>query len=53
MTGWPARTALKAALELGLQPTVSGTGLLVTQTPGPGQVMEKGATLALVFEPAS
>ncbi|HEY6078936.1 MAG TPA: penicillin-binding protein [Polyangiaceae bacterium] len=53
MTGWPARAALKAALELGVRPTISGTGLLVTQTPGPGQVMEKGATLALVFEPAS
>jgi cell division protein FtsI (penicillin-binding protein 3) len=53
MTGWPARAALKAALDLGVQPKVSGTGLLVTQTPGPGQVMEKGATLALVFEPAS
>lgn len=53
MTGWPARAALKAALELGVTPKVSGTGLLVTQTPPPGQVVDKGATLSLVFEPAS
>jgi cell division protein FtsI (penicillin-binding protein 3) len=53
MTGWPARAALKAALDLGVQPKLSGTGLLVSQTPPPGQVIDKGATLALVFEPAS
>ncbi len=53
MTGWPARAALKAALDLGVTPHISGTGLLVTQTPPPGQVIEKGATLSLVFEPAS
>jgi cell division protein FtsI (penicillin-binding protein 3) len=53
MTGWPARAALKAALELGVEPKISGTGLLVTQTPSPGQVVDKGATLSLVFEPAS
>ena len=53
MTGWPARAALKAALDLGVSPKMSGTGLLVTQTPSPGQVVDKGATLSLVFEPAS
>ena len=53
MTGWPARAALKAALDLGVMPRISGTGLLVTQTPPPGQVVDKGATLSLVFEPAS
>ena len=53
MTGWPARAALKAALDLGVTPQITGTGLLVTQTPPPGQVVDKGATLALVFEPAS
>jgi cell division protein FtsI (penicillin-binding protein 3) len=53
MTGWPARAALKAALELGVEPRISGTGLLVTQTPPPGQIIEKGAVLSLVFEPAS
>jgi cell division protein FtsI (penicillin-binding protein 3) len=53
MTGWPARAVLKAALDLGVEPKISGTGLLVTQQPPPGQVMDKGATLSLVFEPAS
>lgn len=53
MTGWPARAVLKATLDLGVQPKISGTGLLVTQQPSPGQVMDKGATLSLVFEPAS
>ena len=53
LTGFPARAALKAALDLGVTPKISGTGLLVTQTPPPGQVVDKGATLALVFEPAS
>lgn len=53
MTGWTARAALKATLELGINPKISGTGLLVSQNPPPGQVVEKGATLTLVFEPAS
>ena len=53
LTGFPARVALKAALELGVSPRISGSGLLVSQTPPPGQVMDKGATLSLVFEPAS
>jgi cell division protein FtsI (penicillin-binding protein 3) len=53
MTGFTARAALKQTLELGVTPKISGTGLLVSQTPGPGQLLEKGATLALVFEPAS
>jgi hypothetical protein len=40
-------------LDLGVTPQISGTGLLVTQTPPPGQVVEKGATVSFVFEPAS
>jgi cell division protein FtsI (penicillin-binding protein 3) len=53
MTGFTARAALKTTLELGVTPKISGTGLLVSQSPGPGQVLDKGATLSLVFEPAS
>jgi cell division protein FtsI (penicillin-binding protein 3) len=53
LTGMPQRAALKAVLDLGVTPKVSGTGLLVSQTPPPGEVIEKGSTLALVFEPAS
>jgi cell division protein FtsI (penicillin-binding protein 3) len=53
MTGWPAREALKAALDLGVAPKLEGTGLLVRQTPGPGSVVDPGTNLLLVFEPAS
>ena len=53
MTGWPAREALKRSFELGVTPRFSGSGLLVSQTPPPGGVMDKGQELMLVFEPAS
>jgi cell division protein FtsI (penicillin-binding protein 3) len=53
MTGWPARQAIKSAIDLGVVPKVRGTGLLVSQTPAPGEPMDKGASLLLVFEPAS
>jgi cell division protein FtsI (penicillin-binding protein 3) len=53
MTGWPARAALKRAFELGVTPRLSGSGLLVSQAPAPGSVVEKGQELVLVFEPAS
>ncbi len=53
MTGWPLREALKQLAELGVKPRVSGSGLLARQEPGPGGVVEKGATVLLVFEPAS
>jgi hypothetical protein len=53
MTGWPARSALKRSYELGVTPRVSGSGLLVSQTPQPGAVMDKGQELLLVLEPAS
>ena len=53
MTGWPARTALKRSLELGVSPRLSGSGLIVSQAPQPGAVMDKGQELLLVFEPAS
>jgi cell division protein FtsI (penicillin-binding protein 3) len=53
MTGWPAREAMKKSYELGVVPKLTGTGLLVSQTPPPGSVMDPGAPLTLVFEPAS
>jgi PASTA domain-containing protein len=53
MTGWPAREALKRSLELGVSPRFSGSGLLVSENPPPGSVMDKGQDLLLVFEPAS
>ena len=53
MTGWPAREAIKKAFELGMVPKLEGSGLLVTQTPPPGSVLERGANVTFVFEPAS
>jgi cell division protein FtsI (penicillin-binding protein 3) len=53
MTGWPARAAVRRSFELGVSPRVSGSGLIVSQTPQPGAVMAKGEELLLVFEPAS
>ena len=53
MTGWPARRALQQAMALGLNPRLEGTGLLVTQNPPPGSVLDPGQALLLVFEPAS
>jgi cell division protein FtsI (penicillin-binding protein 3) len=53
MTGWPAREAVKKAFELGLSPKLEGSGLLVSQTPPPGAVMDRGTSVTFVFEPAS
>lgn len=53
MTGWPAREAMKKSFELGVLPKLQGTGLLVNQSPPPGSVLEPGASVTLVFEPAS
>jgi cell division protein FtsI (penicillin-binding protein 3) len=53
MTGWPLREAVRRALELGVAPRVQGSGLLARQTPAPGDVVDKGGELLLVFEPAS
>jgi cell division protein FtsI (penicillin-binding protein 3) len=53
MTGWPAREAMRRAFEMGVTPRLSGSGLLVSQTPAPGAVLDKGQELLLVFEPAS
>jgi cell division protein FtsI (penicillin-binding protein 3) len=53
MTGWPARRALQQSVQLGLKPRLEGSGLLVSQTPAPGSVIDPGSSLVLVFEPAS
>jgi len=53
LTGWPARAAVRQLLELGASPRVSGTGLVKKQEPPPGGVVDKGASVTLVFEPAS
>lgn len=53
MTGWPLRLVLQKAIELGVKPRIEGTGLLSRQLPLPGQVVEPGAEVVLVFEPAT
>ncbi|HEY2405633.1 MAG TPA: penicillin-binding protein [Polyangiaceae bacterium] len=53
LTGWTARQALKSVLDLGLSPKLSGSGLISSQTPAPGELVDKGASLSLVLEPAS
>jgi cell division protein FtsI (penicillin-binding protein 3) len=53
MTGMPARAALAKAYNLGVVPAMQGSGLLVSQSPPPGSVVDPGATVTLVFEPAS
>lgn len=53
MTGWPLREAIRQSIELGAKPQVRGSGLLARQTPPPGEVLEKGGSLLLEFEPAS
>jgi len=52
-TGFPLRLAIQKSLELGVTPKVEGTGLLARQLPAPGQVVDHGAEVVLVFEPAT
>ncbi len=53
MTGWPVREAVRHAVELGVRPSIQGSGLLSRQLPAPGSVLDKGQPLLLVFEPAT
>jgi cell division protein FtsI (penicillin-binding protein 3) len=53
LTGFPLRLAVEKSLEAGVKPKVEGTGLLSRQTPPPGQVVDEGAEVVLVFEPAT
>lgn len=53
MTGWPMRDVVKQTADLGLVPTVHGSGLLTRQVPSPGQSSLMGAVVDLYFQPAS
>jgi len=53
LTGYPLRLAIQKSLELGVTPKIEGTGLLARQVPGPGEVVDHGAEVVLVFEPAT
>jgi cell division protein FtsI (penicillin-binding protein 3) len=52
-TAMPLREAVKASVALGLQPVVEGTGRVSRQDPPAGTVLPKGASIKLVFEPAT
>ncbi|MCC6645388.1 MAG: transpeptidase family protein [Polyangiaceae bacterium] len=49
--GLPAREALRAATHNGLVPALFGHGIVTRQEPPPGQVVPRGATVTLYFEP--
>jgi cell division protein FtsI (penicillin-binding protein 3) len=53
LTGSPARQAMKQMIELGLTPHLKGSGLIVTQQPPPGSVVDKASEVLLILEPAS
>ncbi len=53
MTGWPLRRVIKKSRELGVEPRVTGSGLVARQSPPPGQALDKGGTLVVEFEPAT
>ena len=51
--GMGAREAVRLIGQAGLVPLVEGTGRLVKQFPAAGSPVPKGASVRLVFEPAS
>jgi beta-lactam-binding protein with PASTA domain len=53
MTGFPLRLAVEKARELGVRPKIEGTGLVLRQVPSPGNVVDEGAEVLLVLEPAT
>ncbi len=53
MTGFPLRLAIEKSAEIGVKPRIEGTGLLSRQTPPPGQIVDQGSEVVLVFEPAT
>jgi hypothetical protein len=53
MTGWPLRLVIQKATELGVKPRIEGSGLLARQVPLPGQIVDAGSEVVLVFEPAT
>ncbi len=53
LTGAPMRSVLRQLTESGVIPVMEGTGLLASQSPPPGSVVEKGTSVQLIFRPAS
>lgn len=53
LTGAPARQAFKQMITLGLTPRLKGSGLIVSQQPPPGSVVDSASEVLLVLEPAT
>lgn len=53
LVGVPMRSVLKQLSDTGLVAVMEGSGLLTSQTPPPGAVVNKGSSVELVFRPAS
>lgn len=47
LTGQPGRAAVKEALTASLEPRLAGSGRVVSQTPAPGTLVEKGSRITL------
>ncbi|RYG86410.1 PASTA domain-containing protein, partial [bacterium] len=53
VAGMPARAAVKTMAQAGFVPVIEGSGRLARQIPAAGFQAAKGASVRLVFEPAS
>jgi cell division protein FtsI (penicillin-binding protein 3) len=51
--GLPAREALRTVTHHGLAPTMRGFGVVARQEPAAGQIVPRGSTMTLTFEPPS
>lgn len=51
LAGMPARSAVRALELVELTVELSGTGLVTSQTPSPGQVVPRGSTVRLTLSP--
>ena len=50
LQGFSARAAVAAAIDLGLSTRLNGRGVVVTQTPAPGDAIAPGQALMLTLE---
>jgi cell division protein FtsI (penicillin-binding protein 3) len=53
LAGMPAAAALKAVMEQGFIPRISGTGKVIRQEPVAGTPLEPGASVTLYLEPST
>lgn len=53
LAGRPAREAIHTLSSAGLAPVVEGSGLVLRQEPAAGEIVPRGTSIKLVFEPPS